>query len=65
MSQINVPRYMLNDLETFIARYYTKHLPHPMLIAQAFCLQYKEYGKAFEFSTITNAVEYVLSHSLV
>jgi len=49
----------LDDLEKFISENYYMFLPHPLLIAQAFCLKFKEYGTDFGIYAIANAVEYV------
>jgi hypothetical protein len=51
------PEKMLDDLSKFISTYYREKLPHPLLIAQTFCLKHQEYGKKFSLSTITEAVE--------
>jgi hypothetical protein len=37
-------------------------LPHPLLIAQAFCLRFEEYGIKYDLSTMTNAVEDIIKN---
>lgn len=59
MSQSMVPKYVLDDLDKFISENYRKPLPHPLIISQAFCLRYKDYGKSFGMPAITCAIEYV------
>jgi hypothetical protein len=59
MSHLIVPQYVLDDINRFINRNYQHSLPHSLLIAQAFCLRFKNYGNEFGVSEITNAVEYV------
>jgi hypothetical protein len=59
-----LPEQMLDDLSKFISTYYRKQLPHPLLIAQMFCLKHQEYGKKYGLSTITEAVEYVVNRNL-
>jgi len=41
---------------------YHDSLPHSLIIAQAFCLRFKDYGNDFGVSVITDAVEYVRNH---
>lgn len=62
MPQLMIPNYILEDLRTFISENYHIHLPHSLLIAQAFCLKFTEYGKSFGVSAISDAVEYVRTH---
>ena len=59
MPQLIVSKYVLDDLENFISENYYMFLPHTLLIAQAFCLKFKEYGTDFGVYAIANAVEYV------
>jgi len=56
---------MLDDLSKFISTYYRGKMPHPLLIAQTFCLKHQEYGKKFSLSTITEAVEHVINRNLL
>ena len=60
MTQLSLPENVYNDLKRFIYTNYPVQLPHPLLIAQAFCLKFEEYGKKYDFSTITNAVEDII-----
>ena len=62
MSHLIVPKYVLDDINKFIhVNYLNYHdsLPHSLIIAQAFCLRFKDYGNDFGVSVITDAVEYV------
>jgi hypothetical protein len=59
MPQLMFPNYILDDLQTFISENYRIHLPHSLLIAQAFCLKFTEYGRSFGVSAISDAVDYV------
>jgi hypothetical protein len=57
-----VPKYVLDDIKDFIhTNYQNFHisLPHSLIIAQAFCLRFREYGNDFGVSVIADAVEYV------
>lgn len=62
MTQLILPEYAYNDLRKFIYTNYAEHLPHPLLIAQAFCLRFEEYGKKYDLSTITDAVEAIIKN---
>jgi len=65
MSHLIVPKYVLDDINKFIhVNYMNYHdsLPHSLIIAQAFCLRFKDYGNEFGVSEITDAVEYVRNH---
>jgi hypothetical protein len=64
MSQLIFPQYVLDDLENFISKNYHRSLPHPLIIAQAFCLRFKEYGTDFGVYSIANAVEYVSTRQI-
>ena len=57
MSHLDVPQYVIDDLSRFIFENYQKDLPNSLLIAQAFCLKYPEYGKEFGLSVINYAIE--------
>jgi len=46
--QLIFPQYVLDDLKNLISENYYMFLLHPLLIAQAFCLKFKEYGTDFE-----------------
>jgi hypothetical protein len=54
---------MLDDLSKFISTYHRGKLPHPLLIAEKFILKYQDYGRKFDFSAITEAVEYVINRN--
>jgi hypothetical protein len=65
MSYLIVPKYVLDDINEFIHVNYVNYhdsLPHSLIIAQAFCLRFKDYGNEFGVSEITDAVEYVRNH---
>jgi hypothetical protein len=65
MSHLLVPKYVLDDINEFIRVNYINYhdsLPHSLIIAQAFCLRFKDYGNDFGVSAITDAVEYVRNH---
>jgi hypothetical protein len=57
MHKSKLPENVLDDLSKFISTYSHEHLPHPLLIAQSFCLKYQEYGEKFSLSSVTEAVE--------
>ncbi|WP_048064872.1 hypothetical protein [Methanosarcina acetivorans] len=59
MSYLIIPKYVLDDINGFIHENYHHSLPHSLLIAQAFCLRFNDYGNEFGVSEITDAVEYV------
>lgn len=59
--QVTLPECVYTDLSKFISTYYSKHLTHPLLIAQEFCLNFQEYGKSFSVSTIAEAVEDIIN----
>jgi hypothetical protein len=59
-----LPEKLSDDISKFISTYYREQLPHPLLIAQMFCLKHQEYGKKYGLSTITEAVEYVINQNL-
>ncbi|WP_048169465.1 hypothetical protein [Methanosarcina siciliae] len=62
MSYLIIPKYVLDDINRFIHENYHYSLPHSLIIAQAFCLRFKNYGNEFGVSEITDAVEYVRNH---
>jgi hypothetical protein len=62
MQQVILPEYVYKDLDKFISTYYYEHLPHPLLIAQAFCLKFQEHGKKFSLATITYTVEDIINN---
>jgi hypothetical protein len=62
MQQMTLPECVYGDLNNFISTYYSEHLPHPLLIAQAFCLRFQEHGKKYSLSTITDNVEYIINN---
>jgi len=65
MNLQTMPKHMLDDLSKFISTYYREHLPHPLLIAQTFCLQFQEYGKMYSLSAITDAVEQLIKNNIL
>jgi hypothetical protein len=62
MQQLMLPECVYSDLNKFISNYYCKHLPHPLLIAQEFCLRYPEHGEKFSLSTIANSVDNIINN---
>jgi hypothetical protein len=67
MPHLIVPKYVLDDINNFIRVNYVKFnisLPHSLIIAQAFCLRFKEYGNDFGVSVIADAIEYVKNSSI-
>jgi hypothetical protein len=64
MPQLTVPQHVFDDLVRFIAEKYSKNLPNSLLIAQAFCLNFPDYGKEFGLSIINNAIEDGIKHGL-
>ena len=62
MSHLGIPNYVLDDINRFIHENYQDPLPHSLLISQAFCLRFKNYGNEFGVSEISDAVEYVKNH---
>jgi hypothetical protein len=63
MTPLTLPESVYNDLKKFVSTNYSKQLPHPLLIAQAFCLRFKQYGEKYDLSTITDAVEDIIKNS--
>jgi hypothetical protein len=63
MQQVTIPECVYSDLNTFISTYYSKYLPHPLLIAQAFCLRFQEYGQKYSLHEVTDTVEYILKNN--
>lgn len=63
MTSLALPECVYNDLKEFISKNYSKQLPHPLLIAQAFRLRFKQYGEKYDLSTITDAVEDIKKQS--
>jgi hypothetical protein len=64
MPQLKIPQYVFDDLNSFISGKYTGNLPNSLLIAQAFCLNFPDYGKEFGLSIINNAIEDGIKHGL-
>ncbi len=63
MTPLTLPECVYKDLKEFIIKNYSKQLPHPLLIAQAFRLRFKQYGEKYDLSTITDAVEDILKNN--
>jgi hypothetical protein len=63
MQQVILPECVNNDLKKFISTYYSKQLTHPLLIAQAFCLKFQEYGKQYNLLIIVNAIENIINNN--
>jgi len=64
MSPFSLPKYVFDDLDRFIHEIYPKSLPNSLLIAQAFCLEYPDYGKEYGLSVISNAIEEGIKNGL-
>jgi hypothetical protein len=62
MSHSLVPKYVLDDINEFMHVNYHYSLPHSLIVAQAFCLRFQNYGNDFGVSEITDAVKYVKNH---
>jgi hypothetical protein len=56
-TQITLQEHVFNDLIRFIHEKYQGHLPHSLLIAQAFILEHQDYGKEFGLCAINYAIE--------
>jgi hypothetical protein len=56
-SQKKLPKYVFNDLIRFIYEKYQKQLPNTLLIAQAFILEYQDYGREYGLPAINKAIE--------
>jgi hypothetical protein len=54
-----LPDYVLDDLIKFISEKHPKNVPHSLIVAQAFCLKYPDYGKKYGLSRISDAVEVI------
>jgi hypothetical protein len=63
MNQILITQNVLDDLSKFILTYYRRKLPHPLIIAQKFCLKYKNYGKQFGLPAIVIMVEQLIANN--
>ena len=63
MPRLIVPEYVFADIIRFISGTYHNDLPNSLLIAQAFCLKFQDYGKEFGLSAINNAVEDIIKNS--
>jgi hypothetical protein len=58
MNQAIVPQNVLDDLSKFISSF--SDLPHPVLIAQKFCLKHKEHGEQLDFPLIISMIEQLI-----
>lgn len=61
MDQATNTHNVLDDLSEFITS--SSNLPHPLLIAQKFCLKYKEYGKQYGLPAIVSMIEYLIANN--
>lgn len=52
-----LPENVFNDLTRFIHEKYQKQYPNSLLIAQAFILEYQDYGKEYGLPVINKAIE--------
>jgi hypothetical protein len=59
-NQAMVPQNVLDDLSKFISSF--SDLPHPLLIAQKFCLKYNDYEKQFGLLEIMAMVEHLIKN---
>jgi hypothetical protein len=59
-NQAMVPQNVLDNLSKFISSF--SDLPHPLLIAQKFCLKYNDYGKQFGLPVIVGIVEHLIKN---
>ena len=57
IARIILPDQVSDDLIKFIRERYQKPLPNSLLIAQAFILDYPEYGKVFGLSALNYIIE--------
>ncbi|RPJ77686.1 MAG: hypothetical protein EHM20_05665 [Alphaproteobacteria bacterium] len=57
MPQLTIPEHVIDDLSSFISEKYDGRLPNSLLIAQAFCLKFQDYGREFGLSVMNNAIE--------
>jgi hypothetical protein len=58
MPQLTIPEYVIDDLTRFISeKYVAGSLPNSLLVAQAFCLKFQDYGREFGLSVMNNAIE--------
>lgn len=58
-----LPERVYSDLNQFISAYYSKHLLHPLLIAQAFCLRFQDHGRKYSLPVVTDAVEDIINNN--
>lgn len=63
MQQVTLPECVYRDLNEFISSYYSKHLSHPLLIAQDFCLRFQEYGQKYSLPIMTETVEHIIKNN--
>jgi hypothetical protein len=57
MSQMILPKQVLDDLISFVSRKYSNCLPNSLLVAQAFILAHQYYGREFGLTVINEAIE--------
>jgi hypothetical protein len=56
-NHIILPEHVFKDLIRFIYGKYQMQLPNSLLIAQAFILEYQDYGKEYGLPVINKAIE--------
>lgn len=57
MTQKTIPQELFYDLSMFISQNYSDSMPNSLLIAQAFILNFQDYGREFGLAAINKAVE--------
>jgi hypothetical protein len=59
-----LPEHVLDDIIRYINCKYQNPLPNSLIIAQAFILQYPEYGREFGLPIINKAIEDCIKQDL-
>ena len=54
-----LPDKVFDDLTKFISETHPTNVPHSLIVAQAFILKYPDYGKKYDLSQISDAVEFI------
>jgi hypothetical protein len=57
MNQGKLPKHAFNDLIRFIHEKYQGQLPNSLIVAQAFILEYRDYGREYGLPAINKAIE--------
>jgi hypothetical protein len=61
---IKIPMSVFDELIRYISAIYETDLPNSLLIAQAFILEYPDYGREFGLSAINSAIEEAIKEGL-